>query len=228
LLANFLMGILHQEKGETQRAVGSYEKALRIDPGHAGAQFYLANLHFNAGRYDQAAPGYAKARAAEREIAPARLLELIARLRSGAAEADIAERLRGLSAEYPEDPMLSYSLARLLAAAEDPAVRDPAQALQIASRLALLQPIPPHQRLLALAQASAGRFEEAVETQKEVVALAAWMTSPKERVQMHKELQAYEEGVLPMPAWPEGDPLLSPPPFEPTAPFRDYPAAVPY
>jgi len=228
LLANFLMGILHQQKGETQRAVGSYEMTLRIDPGHAGAQFYLANLHFNAGRYDQAAPGYAKARAAEREIAPARLLELIARLRSGAAEADIAERLRGLSTEYPEDPMLSYSLARLLAAAEDPAVRDPEQALQIASRLALLQPIPPHQRLLALAQASTGRFEEAVETQKQVVALAAWMTSPKERVQMQKELQAYEEGALPMPAWPEGDPLLSPPPFDPTAPFRDYPAAAPY
>jgi len=95
-----------------------------------------ANLDFNAGRYDRAAPGYAKAWAAEHEIAPARLLELVARLRDSEAEAEILERLTDLS--------------------------------------------------------------------------------------------AYERNELPQPAWPEGDPLFSPPPFDPVAPFRDYPAAVPY
>jgi hypothetical protein len=58
--------------------------------------------------------------------------------------------------------------------------------------------------------------------------MAAWMAPPAEQELMRAELKAYEAGELPQPAWPEGDPLLSPPPFEPVAPFRDYPAAVPY
>jgi tetratricopeptide (TPR) repeat protein len=228
LLANFLMGVLLQQKGWTEEAADSYKRTLEIDPGHAGALFYLANVDFNAGRYEQAAAGYAKARAAEREIAPAPLLELIARLRAGEAEGEIAKRLTGLSAEHPEDPMPSYALARLLAAAQDPSLRNPERALQIASALTLLQPIPPHQRLLALAKAAEGHFEEAVETQKQAIALFAWMAPPTEQARMQSELRAYERSELPQPAWPQNDPFLSPPPFDPIAPFRDYPAATPY
>lgn len=228
LLANFLAGVLLQQRGDSDTAASYYGRALQIDPGHAGALFYLANLHFRAGRYDQAAPGYAKARAAEREIAPARLLELVSRLRAGGQETEIIRRLSDLTAEHPDDPMASYALARLLAAAKDPALREPKQALVLASRLVLLQPIPPHQRLLALAQAASGRFDEAVETQKQSIAMAAWMAPPEAQAQMQTELHAYEQGRLPQPAWSEEDPLLSPPPFDPVAPFRDYPAAVPY
>jgi tetratricopeptide (TPR) repeat protein len=228
LLANFLMGVLLQQQGLTKEAADHYKRTLEIDPGHAGALFYLANLDFRAGRYDQAAPGYAKARAAEREIAPARLLELIARLHAGEAEAKIARRLMDLSAEYPDDPMPRYALARLLAVAQDPGLRNPEKALQIASALALLQPIPPHLRLLALTQAAGGRFDEAIETQKQAIAMSAWTTAPQEQARMHAELQAYQRSELPQPAWPPDDPLLSPPLFDPVAPFRDYPAAVPY
>jgi len=228
LLANFLRGVLFQQQGKPDRAADSYRRSLSIDPGHAGALFYLANLDFDAGRYAEAAAGYAKAMAADREIAPARLLELISRLRAGEAEADIANRLSDLSAQYPQDPMLRYALSRLLAAAADTSLRAPEQALQIASHLTLIQPIPPHQRALALALASSGRFEEAARTQRQVLAMVAWMAPPGERAVMQGELDAYERGGLPEPAWPEGAPLLSPPPFDPLAPFRDYPASVPY
>ncbi|MEA3274295.1 MAG: tetratricopeptide repeat protein [Pseudomonadota bacterium] len=228
LLANFLQGVLLQQQAKPDRAADYYRRSLSVDPGYAGALFYLANLDFNAGRYREAAAGYAKALAADREIAPARLLELIARLRAGEPEADIAKRLTDLSAQYPEDPMLRYAMSRLLAAAADSSLRAPEQALQIASQLTLLQPIPPHQRALALAQAATGRFEEAAQTQRQAIAMAAWMAPPGERAVMQAELDAYERGELPEPAWPEGAPLLSPPPFDPVAPFRDYPAAVPY
>ena len=228
LLANFLQGVLLQQQGKPDRAEDFYRRSLSIDPGHAGALFYLANLDFNAGHYAAAAGRYAKALAADREIASARLLELIARLRAGEAEADIAERLTDLSAQYPQDPMLRYALSRLLAAATDTSLRAPEQALQIASQLTLLQPMPPHQRALALAQAATGRFEEAAQTQRQAIAMAAWMAPPSERAVMQAELDAYERGELPQPAWPEGAPLLSPPPFDPVGPFRDYPASVPY
>jgi tetratricopeptide (TPR) repeat protein len=227
LLANFLMGVLLQQRGELDEAAARYRKTLAIDPGHAGALFYLANLDFGAGRYPEAAAGYTKARAAEREIAPARLLALIARLRSGEPEEKIAAELAELRTEHAEDPVLSYAMSRLLAAARVPALRAPAQALDIASQLSLLQPIPPHQRALALAQAASGRFDEAIQTQRQALAMGAWMAPPQEQTLMQAELQAFERGELPQPAWAEGDPPLSPP-FDPVAPFRDYPAAVPY
>jgi hypothetical protein len=124
--------------------------------------------------------------------------------------------------------MLRYALSRLLAAAADPSLRAPEKALEIASRLSLEQPIPPHQRALALAQAASGDFDQAAQTQKQTLAMAAWMAPPGEQTVIRAELEAFEKGELPQPAWPEGDPLLSPPPFDPVAPFRDYPAAVPY
>ena len=89
-------------------------------------------------------------------------------------------------------------------------------------------PIPPHLRALALAQAANGDFEQALQTQQQAIAMAAWMASPGELDVMQGELAAIERRELPAEAWPEGDPLLAPPPFDAVAPFRDYPAAVPY
>ena len=228
LLANFLLGVLHQQEGSSEEAADYYRRTLGVDPGFAGALFYLANLDFNAGRFPEAATGYAKALAADREIPPARLLELVARLLAGESEADVADRLSDLTAQYPDDPMLRYALARLLAAARDPTLRSPELAIQIARQLNLLQPIPPHQRALALALASNSRFEEAALVQQQAIALASWMVPPSEQEAMKRELASYEKGKLPSNPWPAGDPLLSPPPFDPVAPFRDYPAAVPY
>jgi len=228
LLANFLQGVLLQQQGHSDKAADYYRRILDIDPGHAGALFYLANLHFDSGRYPDAAAGYAKARAAAREIAPARLLELVARLRAGEPEAGVAARLTELIEEYPDDPMLSYALARLLAAAADLGVRAPEQALQIALRLNLLQPTPHHKRALALAQAASGQFEQATRAQQQAIAMASWMAPPIELETMNRELASFQKGENPAAAWPEGDPLLSPPPFDPLVPFRDYPAAVPY
>jgi hypothetical protein len=45
---------------------------------------------------------------------------------------------------------------------------------------------------------------------------------------MTAELTAMTDGRLPAPPGPDDDPLLAPPPTDPTRTFRDYPAAVPY
>jgi hypothetical protein len=155
-------------------------------------------------------------------------MELVARYRSGLPETEVASRLAALLAEHPDDPMLAYAQARLLAAARDPAVRRPAEALGVASRLMLLQPIPPHQRALALAQAATGHFEQAIQSQDQAIAMAAWMAPPAELEGMRAELANYRDQKIPSDPWPVGDLLLSPPPFDPVAPFRDYPASVPY
>jgi hypothetical protein len=86
----------------------------------------------------------------------------------------------------------------------------------------------PHLRLLALTEAAGGRFDEALETQTQAIAMSPWLTAPQEQTRMQTELQGYQRSELPQPAWPPDGPLLSPPPFDPVAPFRDYPAAVPH
>jgi tetratricopeptide (TPR) repeat protein len=227
VLANFLQGVLFQEKGRNTEAAASYRRTLELDPKQAGAYFYLANLDLAAGRYAQAARGYGAALAVDKDIPPARLLELVARRRAGESETEIVKALSNLSVEHPDDLQLRYALARLLAAAKDPKARDPARALEIASQLALIQPMPPHLRALALAEASQGKFDQAVQIEQQAI-VAAWMAPPAEVSAMQAELDAYNKHEVPRPAWPLGDPLLSPPPFDPVAPFRDYPTSVPY
>jgi tetratricopeptide (TPR) repeat protein len=228
VLANFLKGVLDQQGGDPQGAAKHYQRTLELDPSHAGAAFYLANLYFAGRDYAAAARGYAAALAEDAQIPPARLLELVSRQRAGAEEANLIPALERLVSRYPEDPVLQYALTRMLASAGDPGLRRPDEALELANRLALSQPIPPHQRLQALALAAAGDFRQAAELQRRLTALATWTASEAEQRIMDEELAAYEDERLPPEPWPEGDPLLSPPPFDPIAPFRDYPAAVPY
>lgn len=227
-LAHFLRAALLQAGGEEAAAAAGYRRTLELDPRHAGALFYLANLDFAGGRYADAALGYQRTLGIDKEAAPARLLELVARRRAGEAEATVLAALTDLSAQHTGDPMLSHALARLLAGARDPQLRDPKRALEIAAQLAFAQPIPPHLRALALAQAASGQFAKAVETQQQATAMAVWMAPPGELAIMNDEAEAYGRSELPAEPWPEGDPLFSPPPFDPLAPFRDYPAAVPY
>jgi tetratricopeptide (TPR) repeat protein len=228
VLASFLRGVLAQERGEPEAAAEWYGRALALEPGHAGALFYLANLQFSAGDHAGAARGYRAALGADTEIPPARLLELVARYRAGEPESGLIQALEQIAADHPEDPLPLYALTRLLASATDPALRRPARALELANRLALAQPIPPHQRLQALALAAAGDYEQAAGLQRRIIAGAAWTAPQAEREALERELAAYEGDRLPDEPWLPGDPLLSPPPFDPVAPFRDYPAAIPY
>ena len=228
VLGHFLQGVLRQQQGDLDGAAAAYRRTLELDPKHSGALFYLANLDFAAGRYAQAAEVYRAVVANDPSIAPARLLALVAARRAGAEEARIAADLKSLVETYPDDPQASYALAALLAAADDPSVRNPERALEIAADLFVQQPAPPNQHLLALTQAAAGKFDEAIKTQQQLLEMAKWMAPPAEAERIEKELGAYQRHERPHGAWADDDPLLAPPPFDVMRPFRDYPATTPY
>jgi tetratricopeptide (TPR) repeat protein len=227
-LARFLLGVLQEAQGEVEAAEHAYRRTLDAEPGHPGAAFYLANLDLRAGRFQDAASGYRSVLESRDPVGHAYLLELIALSRSGTDERELLGRLETRLQQRPEDRMLAYALARLLAAAKDPALRDPARALTLAQDLVRQQPIPPYRRALALAQMATGQADKAIETLQPVVAFAAWSLPPGERKLLMDEMAAYGEARVPDGPWPDGDPFLSPPPFDPLAAFRDYPAATPY
>ena len=231
-LALFLKAVLAQQDGDRERAAALYRRVLGLEPSHPGVLFFLANLDFEDGRWAEAAAGYRRALAAEDAPAPARLLAIVAEHRAGASESQSAERIAALAAERPDDPSARYAQIRLLALARDPAVRDPRRAGELAAKLAFEQPGPQSLRTLALSQAAAGDLEAAATTQSQAILMSGGWLPPAIREPMERELAAYRNGQVPEDLsdepWPAGDLLIAPPPFDPTGPFRDYPAAVPY
>jgi len=229
VLATFLLAVLHEAQGNTEQAADLYRRVLALDPKHEGAHFYLGNLLFEAGTYREAAQQYQAALAANKDIPPARLLELVARHRAGATDAEIAAELERRVKDWPDQPELKYALARLRALSKDPAVRDSVAALSLANALTSSQPSPFNIAVLALAAAADGQFDEAGRVQQQLIDMFGWMAPQQESASLEKTLAAYKQGKMPQQTvWPLGDPVLSPRPLDPAGPFRDYPAPVPF
>jgi tetratricopeptide (TPR) repeat protein len=229
VLATFLLAVLHEAQGNTEQAAALYRQVLALDPKHEGAHFYLGNLLFHAGTYREAAQQYRAALATNKDIPPARLLELVARHRAGETDAEIATELERRIKAWPDQPELKYALARLRALSKDPTVRDSVAALTLANALTSSQPSPFNIAVLALAAAGNGQFDEAARVQRQLIDMFGWMAPEQELASLKKTLAAYEQRIMPQQAvWPEDDPVLTPVPLDPAGPFRDYPAAVPF
>jgi tetratricopeptide (TPR) repeat protein len=90
-----------------------------------------------------------------------------------------AETLATATERFPEDPEVGASRARFLSTAPEPALRDPATALEIASRLFEEEPSPGHAQLMAMALAASGRFSEAVQWQTQLLQRAGEGGAPE-------------------------------------------------
>jgi tetratricopeptide (TPR) repeat protein len=227
-LALFLKAVLVQQRGDREGAAALYRRALEGEPDHPGVLYFLANLDFEDGRWAEAAIRYRRALAAEDAPPPAHLLAIVAEHRAGTGDAQSAAAIAALAAERPDDPALRYAQIRLLALAGDPAVRDPQRALELAQLLAFQQPGPQALRTLALSLAAAGDFDAAAANQSQAIALCGGWLPAEMQETMDRELAAYRTHRIEGDPWPDGDPLIAPPPFDATGPFRDYPASVPY
>ena len=58
LFVNYRLGFIYTESGETEEAIGAFEKAIEISPGLASAHLALASLLRHAGRTDEAKRSY--------------------------------------------------------------------------------------------------------------------------------------------------------------------------
>jgi len=227
LLALFLLGVLRDAEGDGGAAVNYYRKVIALDPGHPGAHFFLANRLLLEGDYPDASRHYAASLAGDSENPPARFFALVAGLRAGQSESDIASRLNREIQAHPEQQMMKYAYSRLLAGSSDPGVRDPGEALALAQELANSLPIPPHLEALAYAEAASGNFTRALEIQNQLV-MMAWMAPASVQEGLQRALEDYEQERVPKPFWAPDDPLLRPPPLDAAMVFREYPSPVPF
>jgi tetratricopeptide (TPR) repeat protein len=213
--ALFYMGRWYEEHGDDAEAMRRFRAALAVDPSYADAHYQLGNALMRSGDYEAAAAQYARVVALQPQRLPARLLEALALIAEGRHTA-ARERLEAALGINPDDPMLQHVLARLLAAAPDPRVRDGRRALAMASRLLERTRDPSDGETMAMAFAEIGDFEQAVSGQRGLVEFARqrgrddllpWLQSNLDRYRNHQACRR---------PWPEDNALFSPRRGDPT------------
>jgi superkiller protein 3 len=227
-LPRFLLAVVEDAADARADAIADYRKVLTIDPRHAGALSYLANLNLRQGNYADAAVQFERAIDSDVTQMPVFLHYWGALLRAGTGDAVLRDRLLAFDKRFPEPPVFRYLLAKLLATSKEAGVVDVDRAHGIALELHTTQPIPPHTELLALTLAAAGDFTQAESLQGRLVEMARMAGALDHANSLEQAAQSYRSGRLPEPAWSPQDPMFTPPPADPESPMRNYPAAQPY
>jgi tetratricopeptide (TPR) repeat protein len=162
------LGVIEERSGSTEKALEAYRTALVLDPRLVAARFAMGTLLSRLGRYQEStqtfrkvvemAPGHVLARRGEAQV-----------LESLGHSQEALQRLEEGWQAIPESVELLHALARLLASATDKEVRDGERAVELARRTFRAGSTPSRIETLAMACAQAGRFDEAVRLQREVI-----------------------------------------------------------
>lgn len=195
------LAVILEAAGQQEPAEAALREALRLDPRDVDVQVTIADFYRRGDRCAEASDPYEAAIRLAPSRALLRVQQAVCRERLG----DSREALQGLTQarkDFPEDPSVADALARVLAAASDPMLRDPAAALALirpygeaaAAGIDVLES-------LAMALAAGGRFPEAIAVQEKALALAK--DRPDWRQALAANLERYRGGQAAAAAWPD-------------------------
>ena len=176
-------GVALEAMGKFADARARYLEATRLDPKYSAAHNNLANVMYRAGDVNGAMSQYQIAVAAdplnvEAHCAFARVLTETGK------PADAVAQYRAATALHPNWAPCLINFSWLLSAYDDAAVRQPAEAVRLAERAAMLTDQRNAAALdaLAAAYAAAGRFDEAIKTALTAIAVAEQDTGARDLV----------------------------------------------
>jgi tetratricopeptide (TPR) repeat protein len=153
--------------GRFDDAARSYRQALETAPGDDAIRLELAKVLGHSKQFDQAEIEFTKVIAGQPRSEQAwrgRVLSLVLGGKLDAAKVVLRDALR----IFPRDSAMANGLARLLATADAPEVRDASLALELSQRVHRVLLNSTSAETLAAALAESGRFAEAVELQRRV------------------------------------------------------------
>jgi tetratricopeptide (TPR) repeat protein len=207
--AHYSLGLLRLQDGNVSGAVEAFERAVGAAPTYVEAHLQLAHTLRRSGNPAAALPAYARTleidpRVGEARFGRAMALAMLNRFAEARDQLVEGQRL------HPDETGFALALARVLAAAPDENVRDGKRAL------AIVDAIPADGRRVewgvvrGLALAEAGRFAEAVQVQRAVIAALERNGSPELARSQAEVLGWYEKGRPRRTPWRSDEPMELP------------------
>jgi arylsulfatase A-like enzyme/Flp pilus assembly protein TadD len=182
------------ELGRFEEALGQLQEIVAEHGGHAEALTRIGGLLLRDGRVDAAIESLQSAFGIDPcTPSAATFLAHAAYLRG--QHRDQRDTLRLAVETCDEEPDLLNNFAYLLATNPDPALRDGARAVQLASRVVELdpEPNPGHRDTLAAAHAEAGDFAAAIAQVRDAIELAG-RQNPELVAELQGHLESFEAG----------------------------------
>lgn len=186
------LGHGERRRGRFEPAVEQYRAALRLAPGAVDARLQLAAVLGHLGRLEESASAYREVLSVEPDHVAAwrgqtAALVLQSRYREAQAQLEQA-RVR-----FPGEASFTHALARLLAASPEASLRDGARALELAEQAFREQATLQRAETLAMSYAAAGRFREAVQVQRDLIAQAESRRLTEALPELNRQLSVYEK-----------------------------------
>jgi tetratricopeptide (TPR) repeat protein len=190
-----LRGLAYKYQDRYDKAISDFNRAVEINP-KAAAQgriyFERGGAYAMKGQYDNAISDYTKAIEIDSKNADAYYLRGSTYRDRGRYEKAISDFTKAIEID-PGHAATYNTLAWLLATCPDAAYRNGAKAVKLAKKAAELKRSFTILDTLAAAYAEAGRFEEAILTQQEVIDLLKKEVKRKETLdQSIERLKSYE------------------------------------
>ncbi len=210
---HYSMGILLIQTGKEESAIEHFREASRIDPGLVATHLQLASLLMRKGKDEEASREYGIVADLDPQNGFARLMQSMALIHAGFYEKG-RKVLEEASVVFPDDPDIANALARLLAAAPDPVVREEVRSLSIVERLMWNQQGDAFEVgvTYAMALAAVGRFKEAAFYQQAII---QQLESSREFTlarQLRENLALYAHQKPCTRPWAPDDPIFHPVP----------------
>lgn len=206
--AHLGIGVVMAARGDDAAAIGAFEAAVAADAAFTEARFSLANALRRSGRVADALPHYAAVLKSDPAVSQASFGYAMGLVKLGRYR-EARARLEADTRAFPDQRGFAHALARLLAAAPDDAVRDGARALTIVEALVKAEQSLAVGETMAMALAETGRFDEAAQWQRQVIASAGG-ERPDVRARLAAQLRDYERGRPAREPWAATDPVHRP------------------
>ena len=171
--AQLLLGLgqLQWRREERDAALRSLEQALALAPQLLATSEALGEVYLASGRLAEAEEAYRRVAQERPAYAPAALALAQVRIRQGRWP-EAAQGLEQAGAALPGNHDLQRAMAHLLATSPVDAVRDGERALRLAQAAYQGEPSAENAMVLGMALAEAGRFDDAVRLQEQLVQAA--------------------------------------------------------
>jgi tetratricopeptide (TPR) repeat protein len=226
-IALFLLAILNDESGNSEKAAELYRRVIDLNATHEGANFFLGNYYLRHKDYNKAIRHYETVTLKNDKNIPAHIFKLVAMMSNEASDKELLAITQQITDRSPNTLSVRRIQILLLALSKEADVRNSDLALTLAEKMYESSQYPANLELLALSTASAGNYKLGSEQMRKALAAEKQHKNSRSITRMNNNLLQLQEGRLPELNWHEEIRHMQPPPTNALATFRDYPDANP-